>query len=142
MSYGVWRGSLIILNSQLSTKKMVSLDYIRMASNKAKGARPYFFEDKAVERVLNITMAVAGEVAVLRERLDTIERLLAAKDVLSPAEIEAFVPTDAQAEERQRWHAEYISRILRIVQQEIEALQQEPENDIPMEEVAEILGRT
>jgi polyhydroxyalkanoate synthesis regulator phasin len=121
---------------------MDELDYIRMASNKAKGARPYFLEDKAVERVLNITMAVAGEVAVMRERMDTIERLLAAKGILSNAEIEAFVPTDEQAEERQKWHAEYISRILRIVQQEVEALQQAPENNLTMEEVADILSKT
>ena len=120
----------------------MKLDHIRMASNKAKGARPYFLEDKAVERVLNITMAVAGEVAVLRERMDTIERLLAAKDILSNAEIEAYIPTESEAEERQKLHAEYISRILRIVQQEVEALQQAPENNLPMEEVAEILGRT
>ena len=121
---------------------MTEIDYIRMASNKAKGARPYFLEDKAVERVLNITMAVAGEVAVMRERMDTIERLLEAKGILNRSEIEAFVPNDAQAEERQRWHAEYISRILRIVQQEVEALQQEPENNRTMEEVADILSRT
>jgi hypothetical protein len=93
-------------------------------------------------RVLNITMAVAGEVAVMRERLDTIERLLAAKGILSNAEIEAYIPTDSEAEERQKLHAEYISRILRIVQQEVEALQQAPENNLPMEEVAEILSRT
>ena len=121
---------------------MAEIDYIRMASNKAKGARPYFLEDKAVERVLNITMAVAGEVAVLRERLDTIERLLAAKGILSNAEIEAYIPTDREGEARQKLHAEYISRILRIVQQEVEALQQDPDNNLPMEEVAEILGRT
>ncbi len=121
---------------------MAELDYIRLASNKAKGARPYFLEDKAVERVLNITMAVAGEVAVMRERMDTIERLLEAKGILNRSEIEAFTPSDAQAEERQRWHAEYISRILRIVQQEIEALQQEPENNKTMEEVADILSKS
>jgi hypothetical protein len=121
---------------------MSQINYIHMASNKAKGARPYFFEDKAVERVLNITMAVAGEVAVMRERLDTIERLLEAKGILNRSEIEAFTPTDAQAEERQRWHAEYISRILRIVQQEIEALQQDPEHNKTMEEVADILSKT
>lgn len=121
---------------------MAELDYIRMASNKAKGARPYFFEDKAIERVLNITMAVAGEVAVMRERMDTIERLLAAKGLLTNTEIEAFVPTDEQAEERQRGHAEYISRILRIIQQEVEALQQAPENNLTMEKVADILSKS
>ena len=42
----------------------MELDYIKLAGNKAKGQRPYFFADPAVERVLNITMAVAGELAV------------------------------------------------------------------------------
>lgn len=114
---------------------------ILLSSNKAKGQRPYFLEDKAVERVLNITMAVASEVAVLHERLDTIERLLGSKNILHVAEIEAFMPNSVQAEERQRWHASYIARILRIVQQELEALQQDPENNRSMEDIAEELGR-
>jgi hypothetical protein len=114
---------------------------ILLSSSKAKGKRPYFLEDKAVERVLNITMAVVTEVAVIHERLDTIERLLGNKNILHTAEIEAFVPDSEQAEERQRWHASYIARVLRIVQQELEALQQDPENNRSMEEIAEELGR-
>jgi hypothetical protein len=114
---------------------------ILLSSNKAKGQRPYFLEDKAVERVLNITMAVASEVAVMHERLDTIERLLSSKNILQNAEIEAFVPDATQAEERQRWHASYIARILRIVQQELEALEQDPANNRSMEDIAEELGK-
>jgi hypothetical protein len=114
---------------------------ILLSSSKAKGKRPYFLEDKAVERVLNITMAVATEVAVLHERLDTIERLLGNKNILQTADIEEFIPNSEQAEERQRWHASYIARVLRIVQQELEALQQDPENNRSMEEIAEELGR-
>jgi hypothetical protein len=114
---------------------------ILLSSNKAKGKRPYFLEDKAVERVLNITMAVASEVAVMHERLDTIERLLANKNILQTYEIETFTPNPAEAEERQRWHASYVARILRIVQQELEALQQDPENNRSMEDIAEELGR-
>jgi hypothetical protein len=108
------------------------MNHILMSANKPKGARPYFFEDKAVERVLNITMALAGEVAVMRERMDTVLR----------EEIEHFQPTDAQSEQRQQIHAELIARVLRIIQQEIEAIQQPEENNKTMEEIAEILGRT
>jgi polyhydroxyalkanoate synthesis regulator phasin len=114
---------------------------IILSSNKAKGKRPYFLEDPAVERVLNITMAVAQELAVTHERLDTIERLLERKGLLNRDEIEAFVPTDNQAEERQRWHATYIARVLRIVQQELEALQQEPDANRTMEDIAHELGQ-
>ena len=109
---------------------------VLMAGDKSKGGRPYFFSDPATERVLNIAMAIATEVAVVRERIDTIERLLEAKGLLNRAEIEAFVPTDEQAEERQRWHARYAARILRIVQQELDALAR-PENNVDMHRIAD-----
>lgn len=118
---------------------MMDLNHIALAGNKSKGGRPYFFADPAVERVLNITMAVAGEVAVMRERMDTIERLLEAKGILSPAEIDAYEPDGEVAEERQAWHAEYIARVLRIIQQELEALQN-PESAKPMDQIADDLA--
>jgi len=117
------------------------MNYIHLANAKSKGKRPYFFDDPAVERVLAITMAVAGELAVTHERLDTIERLLQQKGVLQREDIERYTPDDNAAEERQRWHAEYIARVLRIVQQELEALQN-PDMNRPLEEIAEELGRT
>ncbi len=99
------------------------VDYITLASNKSKGKRPYFFDDPAVERVLNITMAVAGELAVARERIDTLERLLEEKGIIQRSDIESYVPATKEiANERQQWHSEYISRVLRIVQQEMEEL--------------------
>ncbi len=107
-----------------------------MAGDKSKGGRPYFFDDPAVERVLNISMAVATEVAVVRERIDTIERLLEAKGLLTQKEIEDFVPSDEQAEERQLWHARFAARILRIVQQEVDAIAK-PENNSPMRQIAD-----
>jgi hypothetical protein len=113
-----------------------AINDILMAGDKSKGGRPYFFNDPAVERVLNISMAIATEVAVVRERLDTLERLLEAKGVLQQKEIEAFVPTDEQAEERQLWHARYAARILRIVQQELDAVAK-PENNVPMRQIAD-----
>jgi pantoate kinase len=109
---------------------------ILMAGDKSKGARPNFFEDPAVERVLNIAMAVATEVAVVRERMDTIERLLESKGVLFQSEIENFVPTDEQAEERQLWHARFAARIMRIVQPEVDAIAK-PENNVPMRKIAD-----
>ena len=97
------------------------LDALRLAGAKPRGKRPYFFDDPDVERVLSITMAVAGELAVLRQRLDTIEELLETRGTLTRADIEAFQPDPAHAERRGRWYREYIARILRIVQQDAEA---------------------
>lgn len=101
----------------------LDLDNISLANAKAKGKRPWYLDDPAVEKVLSITMAVAGELSVCRDRLDTLERLLQDKGVLTADEIENY-RHDSQAEQqralRQR---EYIARIMRIVQQEMEDLQ-------------------
>ena len=120
---------------------ITELDVIKLANAKSKGKRPYFFDDPAVERVLSITMAVAGEVAVIRERMDTIERLMEAGQSVTKANIDAFVPSDDEAYERQKWHAEYIARILRIVQQELEALENE-ELNTDSEKLADDLAST
>ena len=112
---------------------------IQLSANKAKGKRPYFLDNPEVERVMNITMAVAMEVGVMHERLDTIERLLAKKGILNATEIDAFEPNNEEVIARQLWHARYIARVLRIVQQELEALQQGPENNLSMAEIAERL---
>jgi hypothetical protein len=122
------------LNSGIGDASVIN--DITMAGDKSKGGRPYFFENAETERVMNIAMAIATEVAVVRERMDTIERLLEAKGLITQKEIETFVPTDEQAEERQLWHTRYAARILRIVQQELDAVAH-PENNKPMQQIAD-----
>jgi len=63
------------------------------------------------------------ELAVVRERMDSLERILEEKGIMTREEIESYVPKDKDiATQRQQWHSEYISRILRIIQQEMEAI--------------------
>jgi hypothetical protein len=115
-------------------------DALADAGAKPAGKRPYFL-DREVERVLAITMAVAQELAVTRDRLDTIERLLERKQILTRDEIESFAPTAADAAARGLWTQEYLARILRIVQQEGEAVAHAQRGDIASEEVAvELVG--
>ena len=97
-------------------------DALAGASAKPAGKRPWFFADPDVERVLTITMAVATEVAVLRQRLDTVERLLDERGVVRRGDIEGFAPDKAAADERGMWTEEYLARILRVMQQEREAI--------------------
>jgi hypothetical protein len=95
-------------------------DALQDAGNKPAGKRPYFLTPE-VERVLAITMAVAQELAVARQRIDTLERLLQAHGVLAEGEIDAYSPAPQAAIERAQWNQEYLARILRIVQQQAEA---------------------
>lgn len=115
------------------------IDYIGIAGNKPKGKRPYFFDDPAVERILNITMAVGMELAVARERVDTLERLLEAKGVLTREEITNYTPENKDIEtQRQQWHSEYISRILRVIQQSME---EDANPDKSLQEIADDIDK-
>ena len=89
---------------------------------KAKGERPYFFDDPNVDRVVSMVMGLAGEVAVLHDRLDTLERLLEAQGSVKRAAIDSYKPSATVAAERAVWREGYLSEVLRIVEIEVEAL--------------------
>ncbi|MEM5518291.1 hypothetical protein WNY37_15125 [Henriciella sp. AS95] len=111
---------------------------IRESGAKAAGKRPWFL-DEDVETVLAITLSVSQELAVSRQRVDTLERLLEEKGVLTREEIDSYTPDRKAAEERGLWSQEYIARVLRILQQRGEA-EQAP-SEVASEDLVEELAR-
>ncbi len=88
----------------------------------AKGKRPNYFSDPDVDRLLAIIVPLVGEVAVLRDRLDAVERLAEQHGVFAQAEVEAFVPSADQKKVRDTWREQYLERIFRITQAEREEM--------------------
>lgn len=117
---------------------MTSLDPLALAGAKSKGKRPYFLENNDVERLSAIVMTIAQELSVMRERLDTVERLLERKGAITRADIENFEPTKTDADERGAWTQEYIARVLRVLQQDREAM---GADEMYSEDVAEELAK-
>lgn len=111
------------------------VDWIARAGAKPKGKRPDFLNDPALDRMLSILMAVAGEVSVIRQRLDTVERLLDRKGSITRADIDAYVPDKDAADQRGLMAKEYVARIMRGVQQDMEAMQavERPVEDISVD---------
>ena len=101
------------------------LDAVRKSIAEGAGSRPTYFADPDVDRVLAIVMAMAGEVAVTAERLDTLERMLDHKGLLSLTELAAYQPDDAVVGERMAWHQAFVARVLRVVEQELAATRSE-----------------
>lgn len=91
---------------------------------KARGERPQYFDDPAIDKTLSITLALASEVAVLRDRIDSIERLLEAGTPLTRAAIDSFEPDAGVRAERDTWRERYLDTVLRIIHQEREELEQ------------------
>ena len=104
---------------------MNELELQKLVNAAASGKRPHFFDDADIDRLLAIVWAMAGELAVTRERLDTVERLLAERDILDRTRIDAYRPDPVAAGERGRWQIEYIARLLRVLQQDVDALKRQ-----------------
>ncbi len=114
------------------------LDWVALSGRRAKGKRPDFFDNPALDRLYSAVFALAAEVSALRERQDTIERLLDAKGTLSRDDIENYVPDRAAGEERGLATQAYLARIMRGFQQEVEAMEA---HDPPIMDVVERLSR-
>lgn len=82
----------------------------------SKGDRPWFLGDAEVEKVLDVTLALAGEVSVLYTRLRALERLVEQHGLLQPGEVEAFRPSDDDARALDEWRANFIRSVLRPIQ--------------------------
>ena len=89
-------------------------------SERNVGERPAFFDDPAVDQLLAIIMAMSGELSVLYDRVDTLERLLDSKQVVEREEIEGYQPPDAVEDERKQRRSAYIRRLLRIIREDAE----------------------
>lgn len=114
------------------------IDWIDRAGAKAKGRRPDYFENMALDRLYSLTLALVAEVSVLRDRNDTLERLLEAKGTLSREDIENYMPDREAGYERGLGTKAYIARVMRGFQQEVEAMEQ---NDPPITDWVEKLSR-
>jgi hypothetical protein len=88
----------------------------------AKGKKPQYFSDPAIDKLLWMTLTLMEELSVTRDRLDTVERLLAASRVLELRDIERYRPAAAAAAERAARRTAYVDRVMRAAQSELEEL--------------------
>lgn len=105
---------------------------------KAKGERPVYFDDPAVDKLLSILLSLTGEVAVLRERLDSLERVLESRGLAVRDAIEGYQPDAAANAERDAWRERFLDTVLRVVHQEREDLERRA-GEAPYEAVVRLV---
>lgn len=78
---------------------------------------------------MSMVMALMQELAVTRERLDTVERLLDRQGLVAKPDVEGFVPDPAAETERQTAQHQLITTVMRSLEQEVHALKQHGNTD-------------
>ena len=91
----------------------------------AKGPpRPQYLDSPDVDKVVMMMMALAAEVAVLRDRLDTHEALAEAGQASTGAAVERFVLTEQRQAKREAERHAMLKRLLRVLTEEVDALRE------------------
>ena len=85
-----------------------------------KGRRPQFFEDVETDRLQGMMMAMATEMAVLYERVDTLERIAARKGIVLADEVQAFEPDETVQAEREAWRQKFLARLFYLYREELD----------------------
>ena len=83
-----------------------------------RGKRPKIYDHQGLDHLMAITTALVQEVAVLRDRIDLVERVAQSKGIIIRDEIEAFTLQQNDLEARELWRTKYLARIYAIFEQE------------------------
>lgn len=77
----------------------------------ARGKRPRFYDAPGMDQAMSMILVLANEWSVLRDRLDTLERVLQAHGINAAQAIEAFQPDQAALEEREARRQDFLARL-------------------------------
>lgn len=101
---------------------MKKLAAVRSSVAAEAGPRPDILMPSDNDTLLSMVMALAGELAVLYERVDTIERVAEQELGLSRESLDSFVASPAVQQERSQWNEAFVTRLTRSLAQEVERL--------------------
>ena len=85
----------------------------------AKGRKPGYFSDPATDKLLQIVVTLAGELSVVRDRLDLVERLATEAGAFERAKLETMSLAPDDIAERDANRADFVARVLRVLDQDL-----------------------
>lgn len=81
----------------------------------ARGNRPQSLDDREVEEVLNIALALLVELSVSNDRIDRLERIVAAQGGTTVEALRDLRYDGVAADERQQAMEALLARVLRVL---------------------------
>jgi hypothetical protein len=96
---------------------------MRKLERNARGKRPQFNPVPGIDEAMSMILVLANELSVVRDRLDTVEKIAAAKGVMLEAEIDAFEPDQATLEARELRRQDFLARLFYLARKQAAELQ-------------------
>ncbi|MEL7188488.1 MAG: hypothetical protein AAGK17_02960 [Pseudomonadota bacterium] len=89
----------------------------------SKGKRPKFYTQEGMDEAMSMILVLAREFSIMRDRLDTIEKIAEDKGIILGDEIEQYTPDEATAAKRRERRASLLESLyyLSLKQAEEEA---------------------
>jgi hypothetical protein len=84
----------------------------------ARGKRPTFYQDPALDQMMSMIMVLAGEVSVLADQLDATHRVLASHGIDAAIEIAALQLDDEALQQREARRQAMLERMFYLVRKE------------------------
>lgn len=84
----------------------------------AKGKRPVFYDAPGLDQAMSMIMVLANEMAVLHDRLDSSERVMAANGVDLAGGIESLTLDQAALEAREAWRQDFLDRLFYLMRKD------------------------
>jgi hypothetical protein len=103
-----------------------------------KGRRPQFNDDLAMDNTHGMIMALAAELAVLHDRVDSMERVAERKGILLSEEVDDFVPDDDALIAREDWRRALLKRMFYVLREQADDVGQNEDDQKYAEFLKEI----
>ena len=87
---------------------------------RARGPKPQFFRDPALDHMMAMIIALTGELSVALERQDTLERLLDTRGLVPRQHVEAYRADDGAETERFNRRDDLIARVFHVLHEQAE----------------------
>jgi hypothetical protein len=85
----------------------------------AKGKQPKFHDDRAIDQLMAMVTALTAEVSILRDRLDTHERIAEARKLYRKDDVEGFQATPTVVAERSAQRQRLLRKVFRVLKEDL-----------------------
>ncbi len=82
----------------------------------AKGKRPDFYAAEGMDEAMSMIMVLASEFCTMRDRMDTIEKIVSDNGIDLESEIDRYTPTPESLNQREERRQSFFDRLFYVTQ--------------------------